>query len=97
MAGRSTNVEIAVRVRDEGSDGYSAEVLELPGCVASGSTPGELDESLRKAIQLHLSTPGCPVEVAVVMPAQRDRHVSTGRHARPPEDVENRTIEVTLR
>jgi predicted RNase H-like HicB family nuclease len=96
MDGRSAKVEVAVRVRDEGSDGYWAEVLELPGCVASGFTSLELDESLREAMELHFSNIGSPVEVVAVMPAQRDRHTSTGRHARPHEEVEHRTVEVTL-
>jgi predicted RNase H-like HicB family nuclease len=34
---------------------YSAYVPDLPGCVATGSTLAEVQQSIREAIELHLS------------------------------------------
>jgi predicted RNase H-like HicB family nuclease len=49
-------VELTVRVhQEEGS--YWAEVLELPGCFASGETLDELREALGEAIRLHRDQP----------------------------------------
>jgi predicted RNase H-like HicB family nuclease len=33
---------------------YAAYVPDLPGCVATGATPEEVREEIRKAIQFHL-------------------------------------------
>jgi len=33
---------------------FSAYVPDLPGCVASGSTPAETEAAIRDAIQFHL-------------------------------------------
>jgi predicted RNase H-like HicB family nuclease len=33
---------------------YSAYVPDLPGCVATGATPEEVEGSIREAIELHL-------------------------------------------
>ena len=33
---------------------YSAYVPDLPGCVATGASPAEVRQSLRKAIALHI-------------------------------------------
>ncbi len=33
---------------------YSAYVLDLPGCVATGSTADEAEEAIREAIEFHL-------------------------------------------
>jgi predicted RNase H-like HicB family nuclease len=33
---------------------YSAYVLDLPGCVATGATPEEAEENIREAIKFHL-------------------------------------------
>jgi predicted RNase H-like HicB family nuclease len=33
--------------------GYSAYAPDLPGCVATGSTEGEVEQRLREAIELH--------------------------------------------
>lgn len=52
-----------VHVHDEGPDGLWAEVEELPGCFASGFSPGELKEALIEAIGLYLSTPDSRVTV----------------------------------
>lgn len=41
----------------EGSDAsYSAYAPDLPGCVASGSSPEEVAELMREAITLHLES-----------------------------------------
>jgi predicted RNase H-like HicB family nuclease len=45
---------LTVRVHDEGS-GLWAEVLELPGCFASGDDWRELDEAVTEALLLYLS------------------------------------------
>lgn len=49
---------LTVRVRDDGPDGLSAEVVELPGCFASGFTEDELYECLLEGISLYLTPPG---------------------------------------
>jgi predicted RNase H-like HicB family nuclease len=33
---------------------YSAYVLDLPGCVATGGTPDEAEANIREAIKFHL-------------------------------------------
>ena len=33
---------------------YSAYVLDLPGCVATGATVAEVEQAIREAIELHL-------------------------------------------
>jgi predicted RNase H-like HicB family nuclease len=39
----------------EAADGnFSAYVPDLPGCVATGSTPAETESAIREAIELHL-------------------------------------------
>ena len=39
----------------EKADGnYSAYVPDLPGCVATGQTPEEVNTNIRKAIRFHL-------------------------------------------
>jgi predicted RNase H-like HicB family nuclease len=39
---------------DSETDGYWAEVVQLPGCFAAGHTREELEESLKDAIALYL-------------------------------------------
>lgn len=34
---------------------YSAYVPDLPGCIATGDTVAETEQSIREAIELHLS------------------------------------------
>jgi predicted RNase H-like HicB family nuclease len=34
---------------------YSAYVLDLPGCVATGATVAEVETALREAISLHIA------------------------------------------
>jgi predicted RNase H-like HicB family nuclease len=50
-------MELTVRLHfEEGA--YWAEVLELPGCFASGETLVELNEALAEAIGMVLVQPG---------------------------------------
>jgi predicted RNase H-like HicB family nuclease len=53
-----------VRVRSEDGSLW-AEVLELPGCFASGEDWDELREAVQEAIALYLSGPDRPVKAAV--------------------------------
>jgi predicted RNase H-like HicB family nuclease len=39
---------------DVETDGFWAEVVQLPGCFAAGHTRDELTESLQEAIELYL-------------------------------------------
>ena len=49
-------MELTVRVHEE--DGaYWAEVVELPGCFASGETLDELRSALDEAVRLHRDEP----------------------------------------
>ena len=41
-------------VIEAAGDNYSAYVPDLPGCVATGSTPEETEVAIRKAIEFHL-------------------------------------------
>lgn len=50
-------VTYTVRIHNDGPDGLWAEVVELPGCFASGFTADELAEALIEAISLYLSSP----------------------------------------
>ncbi|HEX8085475.1 MAG TPA: type II toxin-antitoxin system HicB family antitoxin [Solirubrobacteraceae bacterium] len=47
-------MELTIRLRAEG-DGYWADVVELPGCFASGQTLDELREALEEAVSLYLA------------------------------------------
>lgn len=49
-------MELTVRVHEEDGS-YWAEVVELPGCFASGQTLDELRSSLDEAIRLHRDEP----------------------------------------
>jgi predicted RNase H-like HicB family nuclease len=40
--------------RDSETDGFWAEVVQLPGCFAAGHTREELEASLREAVHLYL-------------------------------------------
>ncbi len=46
-------MELTIRVHEEDGS-YWAEVVELPGCFASGSTLDELREALEEAIVMYL-------------------------------------------
>jgi predicted RNase H-like HicB family nuclease len=39
---------------EETSEGYSAYSPDLPGCVSTGATRSEAEESMREAIAFHL-------------------------------------------
>jgi predicted RNase H-like HicB family nuclease len=41
-------------VYEETDTGYSAFVVELPGCVATGATLDEVGQNIRDAIEFHL-------------------------------------------
>ncbi|MGH8202064.1 MAG: type II toxin-antitoxin system HicB family antitoxin [Steroidobacteraceae bacterium] len=43
----------AIVIENAGAN-YSAYVPDLPGCVATGATPEEVEASIREAIELHL-------------------------------------------
>jgi predicted RNase H-like HicB family nuclease len=50
---------IAVRyaiVIEQAAENYSAYVLDLPGCVATGSTVAEVERLIREAIEFHLDS-----------------------------------------
>jgi predicted RNase H-like HicB family nuclease len=64
-------------VIEQAEDNYAAYVPDLPGCVATGATPSEVEERIRSAIALHLAglradgltIPEPTSRVAVVEPA----------------------------
>jgi predicted RNase H-like HicB family nuclease len=41
-------------VIEKASGHYSAYVPDLPGCVATGATPGETEQAIREAIEFHI-------------------------------------------
>jgi predicted RNase H-like HicB family nuclease len=47
--------EFTIRVQHEDDGSYWAEVIELPGCFASGFSMDELIDALSEAISLYLS------------------------------------------
>lgn len=49
-------MELTVRVHEE-EGSYWAEVVELPGCFASGDTLDELRTALDEAVRLHRNEP----------------------------------------
>jgi predicted RNase H-like HicB family nuclease len=51
----NTTVEYIARVHQESDGSYWAEVLNLPGCFASGHTLDELREGLEEAISLYVA------------------------------------------
>jgi predicted RNase H-like HicB family nuclease len=60
-----TEQTFTVRVHAEPGELLWAEVIELPGCFASGETPEELMEALTEAIGMCLPDPQ-PVRVTAV-------------------------------
>jgi predicted RNase H-like HicB family nuclease len=52
-----------VRIHHEPDQDLWAEVLELPGCFASGANMAELWQALGEAVSLYLSEPGHEVHV----------------------------------
>lgn len=61
-----------VRVHFDGPDGFWAEVVELPGCFASGFSASELSEALAESIGLYLSDDGKRVHVRIIGWAQAE-------------------------
>ena len=54
-------------VYEKTPNNYSAYVPDLPGCVATGATRGEVERNIREAIELHLEgmrTEGEPIPEA---------------------------------
>jgi predicted RNase H-like HicB family nuclease len=43
----------AIVIENAGTN-YSAYVLDLPGCVATGATVAEAEQAIREAIELHI-------------------------------------------
>ena len=41
-------------IYEEGSDGWSAYVPELPGCTSAGDDRAEIAKNIKEAIELHL-------------------------------------------
>lgn len=41
-------------VIEKANANYSAYVPDLPGCVATGTTPHEVEQNIREAIRFHL-------------------------------------------
>jgi predicted RNase H-like HicB family nuclease len=41
-------------VVEETDAGYSASSPDLPGCVATGDSPDEVEQAMREAIELHV-------------------------------------------
>lgn len=61
-------------VIEKAAGNFSGNVPDLPGCVATGSTPQEAEEQIREAIALHLD--GLRVDgLAVPPPASRVEYV----------------------
>jgi predicted RNase H-like HicB family nuclease len=50
----------AVVIENAGAN-YSAWVLDLPGCVATGATVAEAEAAIRDAIAFHLRQDGAPI------------------------------------
>ena len=48
-----TAVRYAI-VIEQAAENYSAYVLDLPGCVATGKTVPEVEQRIREAIEFHL-------------------------------------------
>jgi predicted RNase H-like HicB family nuclease len=42
-------------VVEKAGENYSAYVPDLPGCIATGTTPEETEQLIREAVELHLS------------------------------------------
>ncbi len=49
----SSTTRYAVVIEKSG-DGYGAYVPDLPGCVAVGDTPAEVESLIREAIEMHI-------------------------------------------
>ena len=71
-----STVDYIVRVNQEKDGSLWAEVLELPGCFASGDTLDELRDALEEAISLYVTDdPGGGTLGAMQKVADSDRPV----------------------
>ena len=64
-------------VIEKAGNNYSAYVPDLPGCVATGTTPEETERCMREAIELHLEglrEDGMPIP----LPSSRVQYVEVG-------------------
>ena len=64
-------IEYVVRVNEEPDGSLWAEVIDLPGCFASGNTLDELREGLEEAIRLYLADDSSPSAEAPTVPVLR--------------------------
>ena len=60
------STEYVVRVHRDDDDSYWAEVVELPGCFASGESLDQLSEALAESIALYLGDDDGGAEVPPV-------------------------------
>ena len=51
---KSTSTTRYAVVIEKSKDGYGAYVPDLPGCVAMGQSPQEVEQLIREAIELHI-------------------------------------------
>lgn len=63
----------AVVIEKAGAN-YSAYVPDLPGCVATGSSVEEVEQAIRKAIQLHLEGL-CSDNLPIPAPSSRVEYI----------------------
>jgi len=71
--------EYTVNVHQEGEGALWAEVVELPGCFASGDTLDELREALEEAISLYLHDhPGRGRIHSMEKVSESERHMEVG-------------------
>jgi predicted RNase H-like HicB family nuclease len=59
-------MRFAIVIENAGTN-YSVYVPDLPGCIATGATPGDAEQAIRDAIVLHLEglrQDGTPIPAA---------------------------------
>lgn len=54
MSKRKRQFQVLFTPQEEG--GFTAEVLELPGCISEGETIKEAEKNIQEAIELYLET-----------------------------------------
>jgi predicted RNase H-like HicB family nuclease len=65
-------------VIEEAGTGFSAYSPDLPGCIATGATPAEVEQNMREAMEFHLE--GLREEGEAI-PAPRSRAAMVEVHA----------------
>jgi predicted RNase H-like HicB family nuclease len=70
--------EYSVTVHHEGPDSLWAEVVELPGCFATGENLDELREALEEAISLYLHDVPDGGRIRSVEKVDEQRHLEVG-------------------